>query len=228
MDRFLHEEAASRTAHVALVEEDTVDDALDRLVDWRIVEHDVRGLAAELKRQLLARAGRLLGDGSTDCRRSRERDLVDAGVTDERGPCGTGAGHDVDHSARKIGLLQDFGEQQRRQRGRLGGLEHDGVARGERRGNLPRKHEEREVPGNDLARDTERTRVRAEPRVVELVGPPRVVEKPGCDERHVDVAALLDRLAVVEAFGHGKFACALLHEASDAVEVLAAITPAHL
>jgi hypothetical protein len=34
---------------VALVEEDAVDDALDGLVDGRVVEDDVRGLAAELE-----------------------------------------------------------------------------------------------------------------------------------------------------------------------------------
>ena len=39
----------------------------------------------------------------------------------------------------------------------------------------------------------------AEPRVLELVGPARVVEEVRRRQRHVDVAALADRLAVVEA-----------------------------
>ena len=63
----------------------------------------------------------------------------------------------------------------------------------------------------------------AEPGVVELVGPAGVVEEPGRDERHVDVAALLDRLAVVEALGDGELAGALLHEPGDAEQVLAAV-----
>jgi hypothetical protein len=40
---------------VALVEEDAVDDALDRLIQWRIVENDVGGLATELQAQALGR-----------------------------------------------------------------------------------------------------------------------------------------------------------------------------
>ena len=55
----LHEQAAAGAADVPLVEEDAVDDALDRLVDGRVVEDDVRGLAAELERDLLVGAGDL-------------------------------------------------------------------------------------------------------------------------------------------------------------------------
>jgi len=65
--------------------------------------------------------------------------------------------------------------------------------------------------------------VRAETGVVELVGPAGVVEEPGGDERHVDVAGLLDRLAVVQALGDGELAAALLHETGDAEQVLAAV-----
>ena len=53
----LDQQSRARAAHVALVEEDPVDDALDRLVDRRVLEHDVRGLAAELQREVLARPG---------------------------------------------------------------------------------------------------------------------------------------------------------------------------
>ena len=88
---------------------------------------------------------------------------------------------------------------QRRERRGLRGLQHDRVARGERRGDLPREHEQREVPRDDLRGDAERARVRAEAGVVELVGPAGVVEEPRGDEGHVDVARLLDGLAVVEA-----------------------------
>jgi leucyl-tRNA synthetase len=44
---------------VALVEVDPVDDPLDGLVERGVVEDDVRGLAAELEGQLLARSGEL-------------------------------------------------------------------------------------------------------------------------------------------------------------------------
>ena len=57
VDVLLHQQARPGAADVALVEEDAVDDALDGLVDRRVVEDDVRGLAAELERDLLAGAG---------------------------------------------------------------------------------------------------------------------------------------------------------------------------
>ena len=36
----------------------------------------------------------------------------------------------------------------------LGGLQNNGVTSGKGRANLPRKHEQRKVPGNNLATDT--------------------------------------------------------------------------
>ena len=47
-------------------------------------------------------------------------------------------------------------EVERRQRRLLGGLEHDRAAAGQRRGELPRRHQQREVPGDDLADDADR------------------------------------------------------------------------
>ena len=76
----LHEQPRAGAAHVALVEEDAVDDALDGLVDRRVVEHDVGRLAAELERQLLAGAGQRPLDLLADLGRAGERHLVDAGV----------------------------------------------------------------------------------------------------------------------------------------------------
>src|SRR5207244_9003297 len=56
-DRLLDQQAAARAADVALVEVDAVDDALDRLVQRRVLEDDVGRFAAELERQSLAGAG---------------------------------------------------------------------------------------------------------------------------------------------------------------------------
>jgi hypothetical protein len=89
-------------------------------------------------------------------------------------------------------------KQQRRQRRGLGRLEHHGVAAGQRRGDLPGEHEQREVPRDDLADDADGSRVSRREGAAELVGPAGVVEEVRRSERHVDVAALLDRLAVVE------------------------------
>ncbi len=103
-DRLLHEQARAGAADVALVEEDAVDDALDRLVDRRVVEDDVRGLAAELERQPLARCRRPPLDRLADLGRAGEGDLVDAGMVDERGAGRAVAGDDVDHAGRQVGL----------------------------------------------------------------------------------------------------------------------------
>ena len=108
------------------------------------------------------------------------------------------AGDDVDDARRQLGLAADVREEQRRQRRRLGRLEHDRVPARERRRDLPREHQQREVPRDDLAGDAERARRAVRERVLELVGPARVVEEVRGREREVDVARLLDRLAAVE------------------------------
>jgi hypothetical protein len=55
-DALLDKQARSRAADVSLVEEDAVDDTLDRLVDGRVLEEDVGGLAAEFQGELLSRS----------------------------------------------------------------------------------------------------------------------------------------------------------------------------
>ena len=156
VDRLLHEQARAGAADVALVEVDPVDDPLDRLVERGVVEDDVRGLAAELERQLRAGAGELALDRLAHLGRAGERDLVHVVVLDERGARAAVAGDDVDDSRRQLGLAADVGEEERGQRRRLGRLQDDRVPGRERRRDLPRQHQEREVPGDDLAGDAER------------------------------------------------------------------------
>ena len=55
VDRFLDEQARTRAADVTLVEVDAVDDALDGLVESRVVEDHVRRLPAELEGEALVR-----------------------------------------------------------------------------------------------------------------------------------------------------------------------------
>ena len=59
-------------------------------------------------------------------------------------------------------------------------------------------------------------------RVLELVRPARVVPEVRRGERHVDVAALLDRLARVHRLEDGELAAALLEDARDPEQVLGA------
>ena len=56
--------------------------------------------------------------------------------------------------------------------------------------------------------------------VVELVGPAGVIEEVGGGQRHVDVAALLDRLARVHRLDDRELAGTLLEDAGDAIQVL--------
>ncbi len=222
VDRLLDEQPRARAADVALVEVDPVDDPLDRLVERRVVEDHVRRLAAELERQLLAGAGELALDRLADLGRAGEGDLVDVAL-DERGAGAAVAGDDVDDAGRQLGLAEDVAEEERRERRRLGRLEHDGVPGRERGRDLPGQHQQREVPRDDLAGDAERLRLAVRERVLELVGPARVVEEVRRGERQVDVARLLDRLAAVQRLEHRELARALLQDARDPEEVLRAL-----
>ena len=120
------------------------------------------------------------------------------------------AGDDVDDARRQLGLAEHVAEEQRGERRRLGRLQHDGVAGGERGRELPREHQQREVPRDDLPGDAERPRRAVRERVLELVGPAGVVEEVRGGERQVDVARLLDRLAAVQRLEHRELARALL------------------
>ncbi len=207
---------------MALVEVDAVDDPLDRLVERRVVEDDVRGLAAELEREPLAAAGEAALDLLAHLGRAGEGDLVD-GCLHERRAGGAVPGQDVHDAGGQLGLAQDVAEGERGQWRRLGRLEHGRVAGGERGSELPGEHQEREVPGDDLADHPEWPRTPVEESVLELVGPARVVEEVRRGERQVDVARLLDRLAAVERLEHRELARALLQDARDAEEVLGAL-----
>ena len=97
------------------------------------------------------------GDPLAGLDRAGQRDHVDVGVGDERlaGRVVVAAGDDVEH-ARGQELGRELGQPQRRQRRRLGGLEHDRVAGRQRRADLPDRHHQRVVPRRDLADHADR------------------------------------------------------------------------
>ena len=106
----------------------------------------------------------------------------------------------------------------------LGGLEHHAIAGGERGRQLPHRHQDGEIPRDDLADDAER--------LVEMVGDGVVVDLGnraflGTDaagevaemidgQRDVGVGRLADRLAVVPGLGEGDQVEILLHPVGDA------------
>ncbi len=177
-------------------------------------------------RRLPGPGGRLL-DPLADLRRARERDLPHLRVRHERGARRARARDHVDDAGREVGLLEEAREVERGERRRLGRLQDRHVPARERRRELPRGHEEREIPRDDLPADADRARLAARERVVQLVGPARVIEKVRRRERHVDVARLLDRLAAVHRLEDGELARLLLQHARDPVEVLAAFLSRH-
>src|SRR5207245_4126165 len=75
---------------------------------------------------------------------------------DRAAGAGAEAADDVDDAVREPRFGYQLAEAQRSERGLFGGLENDGVAAGERRTELPRGHQEREVPRDNLAADADR------------------------------------------------------------------------
>ena len=226
-DRLLHQQPRPGAADVALVEEDPVDDAVDGLVERGVVVDDVGRLAAQLQREAAAGAGEAALDLLADVGGAGEGHLVQAAVPDDRRADVTGARQHVEDARRQPGVGGDLGEHQRCERGGLGGLEHDRVAARQRWGDLPRGHQQREVPRDHGADHPERARVRPEACVLQLVGPAGVVEQVRRRRGHVDVAGLPDRLAVVEGLQHGQLTGPLGHHPRDPVEVLGPLRARH-
>ena len=92
-------------------------------------------VAAELHRQPQQVLGRLLHQLAPDLGRAGERQLAQPRIGDQRAGrlARRGGGDQVQHAARKPGLLEDLGEHQHRQRRLLGGLDDHRAAGGDRR-----------------------------------------------------------------------------------------------
>ena len=158
-DAAVHDEPRARIARLARVVEDPPPDGRGgRLEVADIGQDQLRALATELQRDGLHVR---FADGSQQCfadlRRARERDLVDHGVAGEGGAeDGARPRRDVEHPVREARFHRELGEPQGRQRRLRGGLEHHGIARRERRTELPGRDDERVVPGDDRADDPDR------------------------------------------------------------------------
>ena len=127
----------------------------------------------------------------------------------------------------RLGLLAHLGEQQRGQRRRLGRLEHAGVAGASAGASFQAAISSGKFHGITWPATPERPRRRAEARVLQLVGPARVVEEMRRGQRDVHVPGLPDRLAVVEALQDGELAGPLLQDAGDPVQVLGPLRARH-
>ena len=124
---------------------------LDCLIQIRVLKDKQRRLSAGLKGDVLKVDARHLHDRPRRVRGSGERNLVDTEVTrDGRARVLAQAIQDINHARREAGLLDQITKHESAQRRLLGRLQHHSITARQRRPQLPRRHGQREVPGNDL------------------------------------------------------------------------------
>ena len=98
-----------------------------------------------------------------DFGRTRERNLVHVRMIDQRRASGAVAGDNVYYACGQARLLDRSQRRQRGERRELGRLQHHRVAGSEGRRDLPRQHQQRKIPRNDLARRRRKRRIREIP-----------------------------------------------------------------
>ena len=135
------------------------------------------------------------------------------------------ARHDVEDPGGQVRLLQKLGQQKRAQRRLFRRLEHDAVAARERRRDLPRGHQQWEVPRDDLSDDADGFAKRVAEvlarqrdllrRAVQLGHPSRVVAKRRRGQRSVEEQRVVDGHSVVEGFELRELGGPLLDHVAD-------------
>src|SRR2546430_5528905 len=199
---FLRQQSGTGTTHLPLIEPDRVDDTLDHAVEVRVIVHDEGTLAPELETKLLAGPRGRAPNGASDLRGTGKRDLVDVSMIDNQLTGIAITGKNIQNSRWQPDVGGKLGEQQGREGGELCRLDHDRASGGQCRSNLPREHEQRKVPRDDLPNDTDA--LIAWEFGVEKLCPPGVVVEVPRHERDVDVSRLANRFAIVHALEHGE------------------------
>src|SRR5439155_1522100 len=156
-DALVDEEARAGGAGLALPREaHRGDDAVGGTLVGRVGEEDLRTLAAELKRNRNDAVRREAEDRLPRFGVSSEGDLADQGVLRKRRPdLLAGAGDHVQYAVRQV-RLADACQLQYGERGVCRRLQHDGVSGAERGRHLPRRDQDRHVPGDDRRDDAVR------------------------------------------------------------------------
>ena len=236
VDLFLNKHAAARAAALSLVEEQAEFRASDGGVQVGVGEDHVGTLAPQFKRQPFQCLSGIDHDDLRGAMLTGESDLVDFPMLDH-GRAGRRSitRHDVDHASGEAGFESQFPHSQGRQRSLFGGLQDDRAAGGQGRTPLPRQHQQREVPGNDLTGHTHRLAAGVakivpanRDRVAgQFIGPAGIVPQAVDRQRQVGRAAVADRLAVVQGFQGGKFFQILLHQIGQLEQHAAAVPRIH-
>ena len=157
VDAWRREHAGRGRAVLAGVVVAGAGDRLQRGLQVDVVEDDDRRLAAELEVHALERVGRRAWRSTCRSRRCRSgRPCRPRGGSTIAAPAGSPWPPTTLRTPGGRMSAASSASLQRRQRRRLGRLEHDRVAGGERRADLPDRHHQRVVPGRDLADDADR------------------------------------------------------------------------
>ena len=130
------------------MKEGALDCAIDSIIKCRIIQHDQRVLAAHLELQLYHARNGVGCDVVPGFNRAREAQCIDA--ADNRRAKERAFAHQQIQSARRHACaVQDIDELPCRGRRKLRGLEHDGIAEGQRRRDFPSGDRNRKIPGRD-------------------------------------------------------------------------------
>jgi hypothetical protein len=135
---------------MALVKINPRDDSLDRLIDRRVLENNVRRLPAKLQREAFFRPGDRARQHLADRGRAGKRELIHVRVIHQHLPGRARTGHDVNHAIGQTGLLENLRQMHRRDAGCFGWLQNTSVPGRERRGQFPGRHHKRKIPRDDL------------------------------------------------------------------------------
>ena len=215
VDRFLNERATGAGADFALVQREH-GKAFQAFVEIIVVrvhhvgKEDVGRLAAQFQRHRDQVFRRILHDQAAGRGFAGKGDLADPLAAGERlARFDAKAIDDVEH-ARRQQVADNLRQHQDRHRGLFGRLEHDAIAGRQRRRQFPHRHQDGEVPRNDLAHHAQR--------FVEMIGDGVMVDLAdraflgtGATgeiaemvdrQRNIGMGRLADRLAVVDRLGH--------------------------
>ncbi|MNL14232.1 hypothetical protein D3C87_1351630 [compost metagenome] len=197
---------------------------------------DIGGLAAQLDGggdQLVGGAAQYMG---ADFGRTGKRQLLDPVAGGQRlTGLGTEAIDHVDHAGGQY-VLDEIHHQHDGDRGLLGGLEHAAAAGRQHRGQLPGRHQQGEVPGDDLADHAYGLlEVVADGVLIQLGGRALLgadaageVAEVIHHQRQVGGQGLAHRLAVLPGLGDGEHLYVLLDAIGDAQQQVAALSDAGL
>ena len=143
--------------------------------------------------------------------------LSTSGCLTSASPVDAVSRNDVDHSRGQPSFLTEFGEHERGQRSELRWLQHDRVAGGQSRRNLPRQHQQRKIPRDDLPHNSARLVLRKF--LIEQLRPTGVIVEMPRHQRNINVATLADGLAVVHRLQHGEQPRMLLHQPRQRIKI---------